>query len=331
MGRYVLGVDLGGTNIRVVLLNEAGRVCSYLSEPTKAEAGPPAVISQIADLAITIAQQEGIAIKDILGLGIGLPGVIDNIKGIAITLPNLKGWRDIPVAEMLSGLLGLPVYCENDARMAAWGEKLLGAGQNHSDIICVTIGTGVGSGIFLGGRLWRGHLGSAGEIGHLTIHKDGLMCSCGNRGCLELYASGGGIARRAKLSISSSTSSLILQYAGGNIEQVSSFNVLEAARAGDQTALRLIIETAEILGLGLANVANILNPQLIILGGGVSEGWGDLLLEPLREEVKRRAMSLNKQVVIQQAQLGEQAGVIGAATLASLLYLKEQKLHGIYC
>ncbi|MFY9174520.1 MAG: ROK family protein [Peptococcia bacterium] len=316
MPKYAVGVDLGGTNVRAVLVNEMGQVCSYSRELTKSQEGPDGVIAQITALVRLVIKEAGVTNSQVQGLGIGLPGVIDSNKGVAITLPNLKGWRDVPVGELLEDLLQLPVYCENDARMAAWGEKIQGAGRNYQDLVCLTLGTGVGSGIFLAGKMWRGYQGSAGEIGHLTVVRDGLLCSCGNRGCLEMYVSGGGIAHRARQAASRDSTSQIYQAVGGKIQEISAVTVYKAAQADDQTALNLIQETADYLGLALANLSNILNPELFILGGGLSNGWGELLLKPVRKVVEQRAMSLNKEVKIVQAQLGDKAGVIGAAEMA---------------
>ncbi len=321
MKRYVIGVDLGGTNLRSVLLDEKRQICGENRAPTRAQEGPAAVIEQIAGLVQEMTVQAGVAVRQVQGLGLGLPGVIDNAKGIALELPNLAGWHHVSVTELLQDRLELGVYCENDARMAAWGEKILGAGQECQNFICLTLGTGIGAGIFLQGKIWRGTQGAAGEIGHITVKEDGIRCSCGNQGCLEMYVSGRGIARRAQQALIQQESSLFCQLANSCPEQVTALTVYEAASRGDSLALGLIQETAEILGLALANLVNILNPELIILGGAVSMGWGEMLLDPVREIVQSRAFSLNKRVIVKQAHLGEKAGVLGAACLAGKIYL----------
>lgn len=330
MGRYVIGVDLGGTNVTVLLLDSRGGICSVIKDKTSAREGPTVVLGQITSLVLALVDQADLALSQVRGMGIGLPGVVASATGMALFLPNLPGWHDIPVAKYFKESLGLEVYCENDARMAAWGEKLMGAGQGFADLVCLTLGTGIGSGVFLQGKLWRGHLGSAGEIGHLTIEKDGPVCTCGNRGCLEMYASGRGIARRTREALVKNESSLLNQLVGGKIEEVSAATVHEAALAGDQLALCLLQETAEYLGLALANLANILNPEVLVLGGGVTSGMGEMLLSPVRKVVNERAMSLNSQVVIKQAQLGERAGAIGAAHLARLRFLEGQDISALY-
>lgn len=330
MSQYVVGVDLGGTNVTVLLLGDRGQICSIIKDQTNSQAGPTGVIRQITCLVHNLVEQAGLDLSQISGLGIGLPGVMDSDTGRALFLPNLPGWQDIPVGKLLQESLGWEIYCENDARMAAWGEKLLGAGEGFNDLVCLTLGTGIGSGIFLQGKLWRGHLSSAGEVGHLTLEKDGPVCTCGNRGCLEMYASGRGIARRARAALTGKAGSLIYQLVAGQAEKVTAATVHEAALAGDRLAQDLIQETAEYLGIGLANLANILNPQLFVLGGGVTSGWGEMLLGPLREIVGRRAMSLNGQVMIKQAVLGERAGAVGAAQLAKYKFLEGRELTTLH-
>jgi len=330
MGQYTVGVDLGGTNVKALLRNREGDILAYRKEKTRAEQGPPGVIGQIAELVLAVIGQGNIRQEQVKGLGLGLPGVINSQRGVAVVLPNLPGWQDIPVGELLQERLGLPVYCENDVRMAAWGEKFFGAGRDYRDLVCLTLGTGIGAGIFLAGKLWRGQLGSAGEIGHMTVEKDGLACSCGNKGCLEMYASGQGIARRAQRAVRGKESNLLYRLSAGEEQQITAATVQEAAGRGDELALEIVRETADYLGLALANLANILNPQLFILGGGVACGWGELLLAPLREVVAKRAMSLNSLVEIKPAQLGEQAGALGASYLAYLKFCAGQDLRPLY-
>ncbi|MBC7326351.1 MAG: ROK family protein [Moorella sp. (in: Bacteria)] len=213
------------------------------------------------------------------------------------------------------GETGVPVLIDNDVHMAAWGEKLLGAGQDREDVICLTLGTGIGSGIFIQGKLFTGRDESAGEIGHVTVEKDGPRCSCGNYGCLEMYASGRGIARRMRAAIAARAASLVLDLAHGDAGSITAAMVCQAAARGDQAAGQVIKETAVYLGIALAGLANILNPQRIVLGGEVM-GAGELLLEPVRRVVREQAMPLNREVEIVAAELGERAGATGAAAIA---------------
>ncbi|SMB97456.1 glucokinase [Thermanaeromonas toyohensis ToBE] len=321
MSKIVVGVDLGGTNIAGVLIDEKGELKGSKVWPTEAEYGPEHILRRIIELIRTLLEENGFTLNQLQGVGVGVPGLVNTREGRSIISHNLPGWKDIAVAQKIHEEINAPVFIENDVRMAAWGEKLLGAGQDKEDIVCLTLGTGIGSGIFIQGKMFKGRKESAGEIGHMTVEKDGLRCNCGNYGCLELYASGRGIARRAKEALANHTSSLILKLVNGDINQITAATVCTAAKQGDELALKVIKETALYLGIGLANVANLLNPQRIILGGGVMQA-GELLLEPTREVVYSRALPLNREVEIVPAKLGEWAGAIGGAMLAKMQFIE---------
>ncbi|OIQ61583.1 glucokinase [Moorella thermoacetica] len=315
MSQYVAGVDLGGTNIAAILMDATGRTRGWMTWPTEASGGPDRVIERIIALIKFTMEQNGITEQQLLGIGLGVPGLVNSQEGKSVFSPNLPGWRDIPVAEMVGRGCGVPVIIDNDVRMAAWGEKLLGAGRGWEDVICLTLGTGIGSGIFIQGKMFKGRDESAGEIGHVTVEKDGPRCNCGNFGCLEMYASGRGIARQARETLEQGGSSLLLELAGGDASSITAATVCRAAIQGDPLARQVMEKTALYLGIALAGLANILNPQRIVLGGGVM-GAGELLLEPVRRVVRERAMPLNREVEIVAAELGERAGAIGAAALA---------------
>lgn len=309
---YSIGIDLGGTNIKGVITDEKGAVLHWYNGPTGAENGPLYVMKRMKQVIDELMGRASVSNAEIKGIGIGLPGQVDPVKGIAIFLPNLPGWSNIPVRSGLEKVLDIKVKIENDVRMAAWGEKLLGAGRGIDDFICLALGTGIGSGIFVSGRMLLGRNRGAGEIGHISVIKDGPLCSCGNRGCLEMYASGRAIAQRAAEILKTGQRTLMSELVKDDISKISSLIVKEAASKGDKPALDLISSTAEYLGIGLVTLANLLNPQRIALGGGVM-GLGDMLLAPIRENVSRCAMPLNKEVDIVAAQLGEKAGALGAA------------------
>ncbi|WP_406677988.1 ROK family protein [Moorella sp. ACPs] len=315
MSQYVAGVDVGGTKIAAILMDAAGRTGAWITWPTEAAGGPGGVIERIIALIKFIMEQNGITEQQLLGIGLGVPGLVNSREGKSVFSPNLPGWRDIPVAAMVGRGIGVPVIIDNDVRMAAWGEKLLGAGRGWDDVICLTLGTGIGSGIFIQGKMFKGRDESAGEIGHVTVEKDGPRCSCGNLGCLEMYASGRGIARLAREALEQAGSSLLLELAGGDAGSITAATVCQAASQGDHLAQQVVAKAAMYLGIALAGLANILNPQRIVLGGGVM-GAGELLLEPVRRAVRERAMPLNREVEIVTAELGERAGAIGAAALA---------------
>lgn len=309
---YSIGIDLGGTNIKGVITDDKGTVLHWCKGETGADNGPDYVLNRIEQAAKDLISAASVSPDNVRGVGIGLPGQIDPHKGTAVFLPNLPGWSNIPVRSRLENKLDIKVEIENDVRMAAWGEKLLGAGRDIDDFICLALGTGVGSGIFSQGRMLLGHNRGAGEAGHITVEKDGRSCRCGNKGCLEMYVSGRAIALRAAEILELGEKSLMSELVKGDLSKVTSLIVKEAALKGDQPALDLISSTAEYLGIGLAVLSNLLNPRRIALGGGVM-GLGPMLLTPVREVVRRCAMPLNREVEIVPAQLGERAGALGAA------------------
>ncbi|MGI9860806.1 ROK family protein [Moorella naiadis] len=315
MTQYVAGIDLGGTNISAIFMDAEGQTHGWVTWPTEAARGPAEVINRIISLTKFLMDKNSITAQQLRGIGLGVPGLVNSREGRSVFSPNLPGWRDIPVAGLVAAGTGVPVLIDNDVRMAAWGEKLLGAGRDREDVICLTLGTGIGAGIFIQDKLYTGRDESAGEIGHVTVEKDGPRCSCGNYGCLEMYASGRGIARRMRAAIAAGAASLVLDLAHGDAGSITAAMVCQAAARGDQAAEQVIKETAVYLGIALAGLANILNPQRIVLGGGVM-GAGELLLAPVRRVVRERAMPLNREVEIVAAELGDLAGATGAAAIA---------------
>ncbi len=290
--RYLVGVDLGGTNIVAGALAEDGsEVLALRSEPTRADLGADAVIDRIvgmieAVIADTVAQT-GARPSDVVGIGVGAPGPLDREKGIVVTTPNL-GWTNFPLRDVIAGRTGLPVRIDNDANCATLGEWWLGAAQGADNVIGMTIGTGIGGGIILGGRLYHGASDVAGEIGHATIDITGRRCKCGNYGCLEAYASGPSIAERAREAVSSDGDALLVRMVGGDLERITAATVYEAAKLGDDVALDVVRETSRFLGAGVANLLNIFNPDVVVIAGGVTQA-GEALFEPLRREVRKRA------------------------------------------
>lgn len=290
--RYLVGVDLGGTNIVAGALAEDGsEVLALRSEPTRADLGADAVIDRIvgmieAVIADTVAQT-GARPGDVVGIGVGAPGPLDREKGIVVTTPNL-GWTNFPLRDVIAGRTGLPVRIDNDANCATLGEWWLGAAQGADNVIGMTIGTGIGGGIILGGRLYHGASDVAGEIGHATIDITGRRCKCGNYGCLEAYASGPSIAERAREAVSSDGDALLVRMVGGDLERITAATVYEAAKLGDDVALDVVRETSRFLGAGVANLLNIFNPDVVVIAGGVTQA-GEALFEPLRREVRKRA------------------------------------------
>lgn len=289
--KYLVGVDLGGTNIVAGALAEDGSdVIALRSEPTRADQGAEAVVDRIVRMIDTVIAETiahtGAKRDDMIGIGVGAPGPLDRERGIVITTPNL-GWTNYPLRDVIAERTRMPVRIDNDANCATLGEWWLGAAKGASNVIGMTIGTGIGGGIIVGGRLYHGSSDVAGEIGHATIDITGRRCKCGNYGCLEAYASGPSIADRAREALSGDDS-LMVKLAGGDVTRITAATVYEAAKKGDDVALDVVRETARFLGAGLANLLNIFNPEVVVIAGGVTQA-GETLFAPLRREVRKRA------------------------------------------
>jgi glucokinase len=314
MSTFVAGLDLGGTHVSAGIMDENGRLHSRVFREISRESPPSEIIhSEIIPAILEAVTQASISRESIGGIGIGLPGNLDSEKGVCRFSPNLK-WHDVQVREPIQEKLKKPVFILNDVRSATLGEYHFGAGRGLRHFACLAIGTGIGGGIIANGELVLGGSESAGEIGHITIYPDGPPCNCGNRGCLEALAAGPGIALRAEKALKSGRPSSMAPSAG----KISARLVAEAARAGDGLALEIMRETGIILGIGLSSVITTVNPQKIAVGGRVALA-GELLLEPAREEVRRRARLVPENFTeIVPAALREDAGLIGAATLALL-------------
>ena len=291
--RYIIGVDLGGTNIVTAAISEDGsRQIAVHSQPTRADQGADAVLDRIIqgiELAIAGTRAEtGAARGDFLGIGVGAPGPLDRAKGLVIVAPNL-GWHDFPLRDRIADVVGLSVSLDNDANCATYGEWWQGAAKGGRNVVGLTIGTGIGGGLILDGRLFHGASDVAGEIGHTTIDMTGRRCKCGNYGCLEAYASGTAIAERAREALERDEgTSLLTRAVDGDLSRITAAIVYDSAMKGDALAGELVRDTARFLGAGIANLLNIFNPDTVVVAGGVTLA-GELLFEPLRTEVKRRA------------------------------------------
>ena len=311
--RYIVGVDLGGTNVVVgTVAQDGSELVGVVSEPTRAEEGADAVVERIVTLArASIAQAKG---KEIAGVGIGSPGPLDTKTGVVLLTPNL-GWVNMPLRDRVAAGLGLPATLDNDANCAIFGEWWRGAARGTEYVVGLTVGTGIGGGIVLHGDLYHGASDIAGEIGHMTIDSTGRRCKCGNYGCLEAYASGPAIAARAVEGIEAGVETALPDYVGGNLKLITAQVVYEAAHDGDEYALEVVRDTAKFLGAGVASIINIFNPQVVVICGGVTLA-GDKLFVPLRSEVNRRAFKPAVEVCrILPGELTGTAGVWGAAAV----------------
>jgi len=326
--RYIIGVDLGGTNIVAGAMPEDGsREIAIRSEPTRADQGADAVVDSIARMidtviAETIAETSAKR-EDFAGVGIGSPGPLDRERGIVIVTPNL-GWRNFPLRDEVSKRVGLPASLDNDANCATLGEWWCGAAKGARHVIGITIGTGIGGGLILDGRLFHGASDVAGEIGHTTIDSTGRRCKCGNYGCLEAYASGPAIAERAREALEGGEPSILPKLVNDDLSKITAQIVYDAAKKDDDVARQVVRETANFLGAGVANLLNIFNPDVVVIAGGVTQA-GTSLFEPLRAEVRRRAFRPAVEACkIVPGTLRGSAGVVGAVAT-----FKQQVLGGV--
>ncbi|MCZ6754053.1 MAG: ROK family protein [Gemmatimonadetes bacterium] len=311
---YIVGIDIGGTNLVLGTVSEDGSVLHGLrKEPTRAEEGPDAVVARLVGLSRQAIEDTLAADPEanFIGVGIGSPGPLDRVTGRVLITPNL-GWTDFPLRDAIRDALALPTALDNDANCAVLGEWWRGAARDTRHAIGITVGTGIGGGIIIDGKLYHGFSEVAGELGHTTIDANGRLCKCGNYGCLEAYAAGPAIARRAVEALRAGVDSSLPDYVSGKLEELSAAIVYQAARDGDQLALEVVRETSRLLGIGIANLVNIFNPEVVVVCGGVTMA-GDGLFDPLRQEVRRRAFRPAAEACrIIPGELTGTAGVYGA-------------------
>lgn len=315
---YLIGVDLGGTKILTVVADREGNILLRKKEETRSREGPGMVTAQIISSIKEVTALQGIKQEEILTVGICAAGFYNHIEKIIKESANLKNWTDVPLGRLVEKEINLSVYVENDANAAAYGEYKRGAGKGKSHMIYITVSTGIGGGIITDGKIFHGREGYAGEIGHVTIDINGPECKCGNRGCLETLASGTAIARKAAEVLAVGRPSKMLEIASREgCEEVSARHVFAAACLGDEAAAEIIEEAVEYLAAGLAGMANLFNPEVFIIGGGVSMS-GNLFFEPLIKAFCRRVSGpLLGKVEIVPAKLGDEAGIVGIILLAA--------------
>lgn len=308
-------IDLGGTKIYTVLANGDGVILASEREETPASAGPGTILDLMAVSVKRIVKKFGPRNAKLRGLGVCAAGFFDWQKRVLIHSPNLAGWDNVALEAELSRRTGLPVVAENDANAAALGEARRGAGRGSSNLVFITVSTGIGAGLILDGTIYRGARGFAGEIGHMVVKPDGPLCGCGRRGCLETVASGSAIARAAALALPTNTRTLFAEVPAASGGQPNTAQVFAAARLGNKTAQSIIDEAIHYLGIGLVNLVNLLNPEVIVVGGGVAEA-GETLLAPLRQAIAAKAIPpAAASVTLKKAELGVEAGVVGMLCL----------------
>lgn len=312
MKKYSIGIDIGGTNITVALVTGNGEILRKIRFPTRAEEGKTKTIKCI--LKALGAIMKGLRSNSIEGIGIGAAGDIDQDRGVVRFSPNLL-WKDVPIVRLIREKFNLKVVLDNDANAAAWATYILETGRKVKNLLCITLGTGVGGGIILNGRIYHGASGSAGEIGHMTLNPQGQRCRCGNYGCLETYIGSAYIVKKAIREIRKGEKSLIKKIAGGNLKSVTPETIQAAALKGDKLARRIWKEAGEYLGIALSGVINLLNPEVIVFGGGVARA-GELIFKPMKAEIRKRTFKTPfEKVKFTCTRFGEDLGVIGAALL----------------
>ena len=315
-GLPVLAIDLGGTKIAAALISPDNRVIDKTHSLTLVSEGLQAVTSRIFSMIDRLLSEGNTGSAQLDGIAIAAAGAIDTDKGLITSSPNLPGWINVPLRDIVSKRYGIYTCLLNDANAAALAEHRLGAGRGTTNLIYLTVSTGIGGGIIVNGELYSGTSGCAGELGHMTIDANGPECNCGNRGCLEALASGTAVANEAKRRIKEGDCSLLTDIVSGDLEGITAEKVAMAAHSGDRLAMEVISRAAGYLGVGMVNLVNIFNPEMIIIGGGLSK-MGELLLEPARQVVEQRAFPLCAGTVrIVTAELGDDAVVLGAAFYA---------------
>jgi glucokinase len=314
MENIYLGIDVGGTAIKAGAVTSEGSIMEKQTLATEVDQGVDHVVGRIADvikrLSAALTSNTTIA-----GIGLGIPGQIDTEKGILINSPNLPDFNNIDVPARLTSYVNLPIVWDNDANLAALGEFIYGAGKQVSEMMLITLGTGIGSGLILRGEIYHGCKGFGGEFGHLTINPQGPACNCGSQGCVEAYAGTQGIIRTFREIIQAGTESILQEKINNDLTPK---HISDAANKGDKAALETFNRIGFYLGVGLAGVVNLLNPAMIVVGGGIAKA-GNLILEPVQKTVKQYSLiGPGKIIQIVPAQLGNTAGLIGAAHLARM-------------
>jgi glucokinase len=312
--KCVLGVDTGGTKTSLAAVDGRGRILfsEEIPSPSDEEKKMVKALLDLVDWGLSESSSKGL---EVMGIGLGSAGFILRDEGILIESPNVS-WSMVPLRQLVGERAGLPTFLDNDANVAALGERFTGACQGIDDFVCLTLGTGIGGSICIGGKVYRGHRGTAAEIGHMIIEPEGPLCECGNRGCLEALASGTALEREAARFMVDDNSSVLRRMCDGDTSRISGEMISEAAEQGDPAALKAFSYIAHYLGLGLVSLIHLLDPEIVVIGGGVSRS-GHLLLDEVRGVVRERGVpALVEDTQIVLSALGRDAGLIGSAALA---------------
>ena len=326
---YLLGVDLGSYFLRVVIADMNGKLIYKSQTGTQLSEGRTRVMDRMCRFMRLAMKESGLSKGAIKGIGIGHSGVIDSERGVVLSYPRpgeMSDWKNLPVRDMFQKEFGIPCLLEDSVRASAIAEKSYGLGKDLKDFIYTEVGIGIGSGIFLDRNLYRGAGGGAGEFGHITVDKDGPLCSCGNAGCLEAVASCSAIIQAVRRAIDKGVDSKIRDLAGGDLDRVSVELIAQAAMENDSLAFRVLQDAVSHIGTGLANMVNLLNPSVLIFGGGLFRAAPQSLLDPLKRIIKQRSLEKSaNEVQLMVSHMGSEAGAIGAARLIS-----QQTLRDLY-
>lgn len=313
---YYLGIDLGGTNVAAGVVNDKFEIIAKASVPTEAEKGTDTIVRNIAAAAERAVKNAGLTMDDVDSIGIGSPGAIDPKNGVVDFAGNL-GFDHTPLAKLVAAYIpGKKIAIENDANVAAYAEMMAGAAKGSTDSVTITLGTGVGGGMVVNGKIYSGFNSKGGEFGHIVIERDGWECSCGRRGCWEAYASVSGLIRLTKQEMLSDPDSKMWDLVGGNIDKVNGLTSFDAMRAGDKTGIYVVERYLRSVATGLVDVINIIQPEILCIGGGISKE-GDYILKPVKRMVESEMFAKRSDTFteIRMAKLGNDAGIIGAALL----------------
>ena len=313
-----LGIDVGGTNLVAGLVEPDGTLGHKASCPVNRSWTGEELVEQIAQLSIRAAQERDCPLESLEGAGVGLPGLVNHAAGVVVTTPNMP-FRNTPFRTLFQQRLNIPVYLGNDADCAAAGEYWAGAAKGCDPVLLITLGTGIGGGLVRGGKLYTGFGGVGLEVGHMVTHPEGERCGCGNQGCWERYGSATALIQQTREAMKQNPDSALWQICGGDLGRVEGRTPFQAARQGDQTALQVLERYRRELSYGLISLCNVLFPEVICLGGGVSGADRDLLLDPLEELVHRGCFDKGHLPKLVRASLGNDAGVVGAAMLCQMV------------
>ena len=314
---YVIGVDVGGTKIFAGIFDSSLECIATTKVSTKAQRGTEAVIERIVRCVHDVVDEADLSMKQVTAVGVGAPGAVDGDSGTVIFAPNMDGWKDVPLKKELEKSLGTPVVVENDANIAVVGVHEVELKGKPKSVVGIFVGTGIGGGLILDGKLYSGFNHTAGEIGHMMLDVNGPKCGCGNKGCFEALASRTAIFQRIKAGVKDGEKTMLTEMLGDNLEDMRSGDLRKAVRRGDKFVSKVMEETAEYIGIGVASLVNILAPEVVVLGGGVMEALSDEMMNTIIKAAKEHAMpGTLKGVDIVASHLGDNAGITGAAVLA---------------